>query len=49
MRAMRRQTTAAAAVDRAVIYSIEWAEIDRTEIDRMANWKEMIEQLGGSG
>jgi hypothetical protein len=31
MRAMRRQTktqtTAAAAVDRAVIYSIEWAEI----------------------
>ena len=43
-RATRRQTTAAAAIDRAVIDSIEWAEIDRTEI---ANWKELIGQLGG--
>jgi hypothetical protein len=33
-RATRRQTTTAAAavIDRAVIDSIEWAEMDRTEI-----------------
>jgi hypothetical protein len=46
---MRGQTTAAAAIDRAVTDSIEWAEIDRTEIDRMANRKELAGQLGGSG
>jgi hypothetical protein len=48
-KATRRQTTAAAAIDRAVIGSIEWAEIDRTEIYRMANRKEILGQLGGSG
>jgi hypothetical protein len=31
-RATREQT---AAIDRAVIDKIEWAKIDRTEIDRM--------------
>jgi hypothetical protein len=48
-RATRRQTTAAAAIYRVVIDSIEWAEIDRTEIDRMAKRKEIVGQLGGSG
>ena len=38
-----------AALDRAVIDRIEWAEIDRTEIDRMADRKEIVGQLGGSG
>jgi hypothetical protein len=31
-----------------VIGSFEWAEIDRTEIDRMADRKEIVGQLGGS-
>jgi hypothetical protein len=47
-RATRRQT-AAAAIGRAVIDRIEWAEVDRTEIDGMANRKEIVGQLGGSG
>jgi hypothetical protein len=34
---------------RAVIDSTERAEIDRTEIDRMVNRKEIVGQLGGSG
>jgi hypothetical protein len=32
-----------------MIDRIEWAEIDRTEIDRMVNRKEIVGQLGGSG
>jgi hypothetical protein len=33
-RATKGQTAAAVAIDRAVIDSIEWAKIDRTEIDK---------------
>ena len=54
-RATRGHTAAAAAIDRAVIERIEWAKVDRTEIDREANRKEIVGQLasrqrlGGGG
>jgi hypothetical protein len=35
--------------DRAVIDRIEWAKIDRTEIDRAVNRKEIVGQLVDSG
>jgi hypothetical protein len=44
-RATRGETAAAAAIDRAVIDRIEWAKIDRTEIDRVMNRKEIVGQL----
>jgi hypothetical protein len=48
-RATRGQTAAAAAIDRAVIDRIEWAKIDRKEIDRVVNRKEIVGQLVDSG
>ena len=43
------QSAATAAIDRAVIDIIEWAKIDRTEIHRVVNRKEIVGQLGDSG
>jgi hypothetical protein len=39
----------AAAIVRAVIDKIEWAKMDKTEIDRGVNRKEIVGQLGDSG